>query len=435
MIRGPFLTDLDSRAAVKGSRDPLGHMAIWTHFGRHVVGNLTTVSTSLRDFTVLLLGVWFLERVTEQHGDYNEVEVFIRWEQLAAYARAKQNPSVSFRGVEQVRKRLSEGAKITVSAERGHQILGNQKIYGIWGLYTVAARSSGLLVGDPPRLTPIARSFVEANYIAPLSRDGFREGAAIVKLLAQPAANLQPDGKDAKLLQSLGKLLRADRLTAAERTFYDEHLVRGGTEDSTQGRQPRLAALLETTLADEDFELTPQAVGALATKAKGDAASELLRFRLDRIRHCEGLLAPTSRLFMFLLTRDAQTVASIDTEIRETWGSEPNDLDLGSTKELIPELSDAVGDTHAAERWLEIATRLSKGEYAEVIRLLIAHNAWVMQQRGSAAPWIELKGQRLHVRFRDELSALPKRKDLASLWRFPYFVDSLRSMTAQVRTA
>jgi hypothetical protein len=48
----PFLTDLDSRAAVKGSGDPLGIQAIWTRFGRHVVGNLTTVSNSVRDFTI-----------------------------------------------------------------------------------------------------------------------------------------------------------------------------------------------------------------------------------------------------------------------------------------------------------------------------------------------------------------------------------------------
>jgi len=43
------VTDLDSRAAVKGSRDPLGIQAIWTRLGRHVVGNLTTVSNSVRD--------------------------------------------------------------------------------------------------------------------------------------------------------------------------------------------------------------------------------------------------------------------------------------------------------------------------------------------------------------------------------------------------
>jgi hypothetical protein len=36
-----------------------------------------------------------------------------------------------------------------ISDDRAHQILGNQKIYGLWGLYTMPARASGLLDGDP----------------------------------------------------------------------------------------------------------------------------------------------------------------------------------------------------------------------------------------------------------------------------------------------
>jgi hypothetical protein len=53
----PFLTDLDTQAAIKGSRDPLGLQTIWTRLGRHVVDNVTTVSTSVRDFTTLVLTV------------------------------------------------------------------------------------------------------------------------------------------------------------------------------------------------------------------------------------------------------------------------------------------------------------------------------------------------------------------------------------------
>ena len=56
MLTIPFLTDLDPQAAIKGSRDPLGIQPIWTRMGRHVVGNLTTVSTSVRDFTTTILG-------------------------------------------------------------------------------------------------------------------------------------------------------------------------------------------------------------------------------------------------------------------------------------------------------------------------------------------------------------------------------------------
>jgi hypothetical protein len=56
VLMAPFLTDIDPQAAVKGSRDPLSLQTIWARLGRHVVGKLTTVSTSVRDFTTLVLG-------------------------------------------------------------------------------------------------------------------------------------------------------------------------------------------------------------------------------------------------------------------------------------------------------------------------------------------------------------------------------------------
>ena len=87
----PFLTELDRRAEVKGSRDPLGIQSIWVRFGRHVVGNLTTVSNSLRDFTTLLLGYYLAEKVADEVGPGTELSTFLKWEQLAAYARLRLN--------------------------------------------------------------------------------------------------------------------------------------------------------------------------------------------------------------------------------------------------------------------------------------------------------------------------------------------------------
>ena len=49
MLTTPFLTDLDPQAAIKGSRDPLGVQPIWSRMGRHVVGNLTTVTDRFED--------------------------------------------------------------------------------------------------------------------------------------------------------------------------------------------------------------------------------------------------------------------------------------------------------------------------------------------------------------------------------------------------
>jgi len=72
MLTSPFLTDLDSRAAVKGSRDPLGIQQIWTRLGRPVVGNLTTVNNSVRDFTTMLLGYYLAARLADEVGPGTE---------------------------------------------------------------------------------------------------------------------------------------------------------------------------------------------------------------------------------------------------------------------------------------------------------------------------------------------------------------------------
>ena len=74
----PFLTDIDSRAALKGSRDPLGTQSIWTRLGRHVVGNLTTVTASVRDFTTTILGFHFVARLREAGSDESELARSLR---------------------------------------------------------------------------------------------------------------------------------------------------------------------------------------------------------------------------------------------------------------------------------------------------------------------------------------------------------------------
>src|SRR5690606_904100 len=122
---------------------------IWARFGRHVVGNLTTVTTSLPDFIIVLLGHYFAEQVERERGDSDALATFLKWEQLAGYARAVVNDERGFRGTDRVRLHLSAGPKVRLSTDAAAQILANQKIYGLWGLYTAASRASGLLEGEP----------------------------------------------------------------------------------------------------------------------------------------------------------------------------------------------------------------------------------------------------------------------------------------------
>ena len=84
----PFLTALDPEVQVKGSRDPLGLELIWTNLGRTLVGNLTTVTRSVRQFTTLLLGIHFAGQVSSPgHDGDTFLSAFLRFEQLAAYSR------------------------------------------------------------------------------------------------------------------------------------------------------------------------------------------------------------------------------------------------------------------------------------------------------------------------------------------------------------
>lgn len=431
----PFLTDLDERAAIKGSRDPLGIQSIWTRFGRHVIHNLTTVSSSVRDFTTLILGYYLVERVAEAGARDSDLATFLRWEQLAAYARHEVNKDGSFRGVERVSRNLGEGPRIVLSADRAHQILGDQKIYGLWGLYTVPARSSGLVEADPPRLTPAARDFVERLYLPVLATGFGREARDLVKLLGEPTVRLDVRGKHADLIETVARLLKR-RILAKEREFYRDGLVFGGPDDRTGGLQRDLAELLlGPPFGEAGFTWSPPAVGQLAkaARARGGSASELAH-RLERIRHCETLVAPASVLFWYLLARDEQPVADVAAALRKQWGK-LGTVDVEAVAALKSEIGNAAGDSAAGDRWAMLGEHLAGGDYVAVIRLLLEQNRAVMKARAGAAPWIEERNGRLVVRFRDESGNLPERADLRLLWRFPYFLESLRVVTLALKEA
>ena len=429
LLNVPFLTDRDSRAAVKGSRDPLGIQPIWTRFGRYVVGNLTTVSNSVRDFTSTLLGYWFAERVADQVEPGNELATFLKWEQLAAYARAHVNEDRAFRGTERVDRNLNEGTRVTLSDNPAHQILSNQKTYGLWGLYTVPARASFLLEGDPSRLTPPARAFVERHCLPILAAGGGRDARRICEVLSRSSVRLDLDGADAEMVDAVAKVLRP-QLSAKELEFYRFHLLWGGPQDTTAGRQQQFAELLRDILEERAFAWSPAAVGHLAKAAARRGRDwETLAYHLGRIRTCESVLAPASAVFIYLLGFDGRAPDVVSRRLKDAWGNGLRTVDAAAFAELKGEIG--AKDGPAGERWTGIATALTDGDYGRLIELLLAQNADVMSQRGGA-PWIERRAGRLHVRFRDEQGALPDRTDLPRLWRFSYFLDSLYSVAAQL---
>jgi len=433
MLTAPFLTELDSRAAVKGSRDPLGIQAIWTRLGRHVVGNLTTVSDSVRDYTTLLLGYHFAEQLSDELEPGSELRTFLKWEQLVGYARALVNEDFRFRGTGRVQRNLARKDRISLSDHPADQILGNQKIYGLWGLFTSPARASRLLDDEtPPRLTAAARHFVEEVYLKRLEDETGKGCRGILDLLRAPHSTLDPKGRHKRLVEAVGGILRP-KLTSKERAFFRQYLLLGGPADSTAGRQAQLAELLKDTLQGEQFAWSPPVVGDLVKAARPRGAEwEELAIRLERIRLCECVMAPISALFGHLLGMEDGGPSELARRVKTAWGEGLRSIDAPAFRELQTEIADGVPEV--GDRWVAIAEAAADGRYVELSELLLAQNAWVMSARGGSA-WVGLRNGRFHIRYKDDTEDLPQRSQLPWLWRFSYFLGPLRNVAHTLEVA
>lgn len=423
MLNRPFLTELDSRAAVKGSVDPLGIQAIWVHFGREVVGNLTTVSTSVRDFSILLAGYYLAQRAVEDAGAESEVEAFLKWEQLASYVRAFALEEGGFRGVTRVRKRLAEGSRVVLSADQAEQTLSNQRLYGIFGLYSQPGRSSGWVQQDRVALTPVAEDLVEKYMIPVLAKGAGRDARELIKWLAQPSKRFDLE-RQSGMTSAVAALLAIDEHPVV-RPAYRDHLLFGGPEDATAGRQRLFAQLLEPVYGVSDFVLDRESLGSLVRRAKGRSYSGSdLNDRLRDVWVCESLMAPAVAAFAYLLTVDGGTVEEAAQDLKATWGKRVESVDVEGIRAIAPMMPRGYGE-EVVPSFVRTAEALGAGDYVSALRELIAQNSRVMQARGGSH-WVEERAGKVRVSLRYDGGKLPSRESLAGLWRHAYFLDSVR---------
>jgi hypothetical protein len=426
---GPFLTELDGTAVLKGSRDPLGVQQIWTKLGRRVIGNLTTVSNSVRDFTALLIGLYLAEAAASGTAAA-QLPFFLRWEQLAGYARGHVNADWRFRGTERVRTNVQTSNTQILSTVGKGPILSDQPTYGLWGLYTVPSRLSGLLEADAPRLTPAARDFVERQYLPKLAinSQGLRP---LLTLLQKDPGTLRLDGNP--LVTAVARVLDRKKFSKAEKAFYREHLLEGGPDDSTQGIQRTLERAMNESFQRSDFEWRPGEVRSLMARARplGELGEELAD-RLQQILDCEAVIAPISRLFGYLLGKRGARLDAIARELRDTWGIGASSMDDQAFAALRPHLPTTEAGT--ADQWIRIASLAREGAYVDLVQEMVAVNRAVMAARGGAA-WAEITDGALRVHFQEENGRLPAGEELPDQWRHPYFLDSLREVAMPLRDA
>ena len=421
-----FLTLEDPNARLKGSRDPLGIQPIWAAFGRRVVSNLTTQTNSIRGFTILLLGRYFGACLIDQERLPREaaLDVVLRMEQIGAYARhVAHEVEGDIRGIERVRAFLEEKkGRVDIQSDRRGYILRDQKVTGLWGLYSVAARASGLLSEGPVGVEPPAREFVESQYL-PVLQPVIDD---LIRLL-QHGGVLDAKQED-RVFTAVAKIL-PESFSSDEVRFYGEHLGDGLHADGLPaGRQQRFRKLL-LAKSDLDRPLGREEVLAL-TEAARPVDTGLAR-RLERIATLEAVLAPAAALFDFLLTQHGRRVEDVASVLIERWGSKIPNIDPPVFRKLLPEVEKASAEavSTAIDR---SQCALASGQYGDAIHALLDWNATVMRER-KAGPWAVVDpSRRLDVRYRGAEQLLPDADALPTLWRNTYFIDSLKRITRQL---
>jgi hypothetical protein len=424
----PFLTLEDPNAKIKGSRDPLGIQPVWAQFGRRVVTNLTTQSSPVRGFTVLILGRYFTEQLIDDGKLLKEdaLSAFLRMEQMGAYARhVGHGVTGDIRGIERVTKFAAEGkGRVHITPDQRGRILSDQKVYGLWGLFSVPARTSGLIADGPIGLTVATRDFVNTEYGPHLERSL----RPLLNLVASDGV-LKTRTND-PAFRSLKSVL-GEGFSEIEADFYGRFLRDGLEVKTPHPERQQVFARLLAEYGDLDQRLGREEAVQLAEAARG--TNDGLSRALDRIIHLEALLAPASVLFDFVLTQGGQRPADVAAKLQDRWGAAVPNLNADEFAEILPEIRDASrkGTAQAAARCHEA---LRGGSYEDAVAAVIQWNAGVSQDRQSA-PWVQLERGRLDVRYRGTEQLLPDGDALPTLWRNSYFIDSLKSVIRQLQVA
>ena len=433
----PFLTALDPEMAVKGSLDPLGFLPIWSRYGRGVVGNLTSVTTSLRGFTTLLLGYWAAQTLARKHDAPERfLEFFLRVEQLAGYSRVAwqsefEGDSPRILGIRRIEQRLHAGPAVPIGTARDAQILSNQKAYGLWGLFSVASESSGILDRSGPCLTDAAEEHVR-RVLLPTMRGGKGRGDQLLLRLVASGTEFRPRGQDRELARCLAAAHRRE-LSPRETEFYRAHLIFGAQpDDSVQARAWRRLASVQSDDGpgwEHDFGMRDLLAMLEASDDDPDVHGAL-----RRILVFERLAGPASRLYSHLAACHGIQLDAVVELLRQAWGEGLRTVSADAMADQLEPALEAHGQ-QGADRLVQLARALQTGAYREAITLLVAQNTDIMSRR-RGGPWIVIGADdAIQVRYRQEPAEIPDREALATLWERTYFLNAFKRVGAVIEQA
>jgi hypothetical protein len=398
---------LDDRARPKGSRDPLGAEAIWSFMGRKIVGNLTTVTGSLDNFMVALLCCEFANSAA---NDADVQEHYLRFEQLAAYLKLCVRPrNDGILGITRARANFAN-PPVYLGTAKTAQLLADQASYGLWGLYSSALESVGLIQDEHRRPTTAGKELI-TQIIAKLGEKNWETLCTLAqrdRLEPAPVAKLAP----AFCAMLSNETLRAVTVEALLARQKDCRL------------QSELFVLMQNYLDEANDDATEPSIEAFCHwLLDPGAATKDMQAVIGRIRDLDPVLRRADMVMSWLQGK-------ADTSM----------TDLASTlapylKGIAPEASwSDLGDLPYRSFLEEFHGACASGDADAVIRAVLAQNKRVMTARGGAA-WLDVDaGHSLVVRVRnDRSSGLDSLGEDAGPWRYTYFIGSFLAICRQGR--
>ena len=421
-----FLTEIDPRAKTEGARDPLGMQSVWQGIARTVISNLTTQTSSLTDFRILLVGCYLTERLGDSPGD-----PFVVWEQLCGQVRYLGGQE-GFRGIESVRRK-DRSASFSVSTDPADVLLSHQRTNGVWGLYVAATERSGLIADGSARmqLTVSGRDLVEKAYLPHL--DGWGPGLnRLLKILKNGGTIRKGDVAQASQFRGLQEFL-VGKPGEVERDALHLRIVEGSDVPDVEPHQRGLAK----ALVDGWHGKTPRASLAAIAESVTDGD---LKHRLDVILAVEQLLAGSSYLFAHLAAQGGCKPSAVAAGVAKEWKGRrlltaaQVALIKGEHGEgrVIAPTFEGLG----RDRWLRIADALSARDYEATFGLLLEQNTTVSRDRGASVGWVDLDDDgKLLINRSAGSGHLPAPDSLGSLWVNSYFLSNLAGLAAQLEYA
>lgn len=406
-----FLSEWDDRARPKGSRDPLGFEMVWSHYGRKVIGNLTTVTGSLENFSVALLGFYWANELnptsvgTAKERSKRIKETFLRYEQLAGYLRhihktgpnsEEKDRGESILGSRRIKSRIETG-RITLGPEDEHQILSSQATLGLWGLYYSAMKATELVKDDDRGLTG--------------------QGKEIARLIEQKLGSDADELK--KLLEKNKKLVKED-IEKQCKKFFDairdpeacgkllKNLMVGSNKDK-QLAEVQIALWEATQLYLKEERPGPFVISNIKDKTQN---ADLIN-RLSDIESVERLLVAINNLFRYFQRKNGAELSEVIKEVSKKKYNYAK----------FPEPEQLKGAPYG-EKLTAIRNDLFNNDVEQAIAKILELNKEVMKDRGGSS-WVEIeKSKTLLVRVPDETAELLEQKELQIRWDYSYFLYS-----------